>query len=992
MQNINPEAFENIQIDNESGRAENNGGGGGGGGSSTPNTTGTFNLYLSCADIAEYFDGNNTLGVGTSQYISYTPVTTFGSSRTYTSKIDNKVAKNYFVVFLNNESKGYNQQTGDPTYYESIRASEYRLKPGSQTEYEFYAYKNLPGVNGTMELQFLFEKKNIVPPSDDIIIIPTKNYKFSINVNSNYLVELADVAFVNYQILSTGTNIITGSILLSNPSTDEISLSEEIINNSKLVLSLIGEIPKYLSFDNIKVGVLASPDKTISVDASIIKRGNVNVDVTFVENMDFQPVVNTIDTQYNGQIKDSDSDKVIEIPFTTSNANSINVTFPNGSVRNIKTTSFTISFKNDLGGSFDLQKLILTPVFDNILGASKEVFVKFARINNTPDIVSVSYPASIDIPAFSDYNIEYEVKYEASNTTHVKVELLQKDNTKIVYLDKLTPIGSFKVNIKSLKQQFANWEGNVSFIFTAINNGGDVALTSNTYSYTTTIIYPTIKMDENLINTSLFNAFKKQVNIPDLDRDSKYLTHLANFGDDNQFLVSSWENDDWTLSKKSIDELGNEFVRPEDKVESLILKLYKPLSANITNNSTLWITKLLTNPLIETIVLNQQDDLKCPPLKGPNFNVEVDFVTGKSTGYESLDDLILSSSISSSSQLVLQYLSGSNINTDDLNIEYVSGSTYLWDNFVHFSSAKERVDNFVYKVKLVELYEQLITSASTLNTGSISSLHELDRQNIKKNQIIQSFDGFEKFLYTSSSLSWPYNGTDRELSTSTLVSNTNDTGWYDTIITLAEDFDIENKNWIQNNIPTYIVNNEENVSLLLFFSMIGQHFDNIYFHTKSIERSRGLGYKQTGNISDKLLYDILKSQNWDAKNLASDNQLWSLVFGQTNGETELNPAKKRNFEVWRRIANNLPYLLKHKGTRQGIYALLACYGIPSSNLSILEFGGPEVTTTNKSKFEFDNITTAVKFYGQNSGSIKLEWKNTERNRKPDTIEFFVKPA
>ena len=102
MQNINPEAFENIQIDNESGRAENNGGGGGGG-SSTPNTTGTFNLYLSCADIAEYFDGNNTLGVGTSQYISYTPVTTFGSSRTYTSKIDNKVAKNYFVVLLNNE-------------------------------------------------------------------------------------------------------------------------------------------------------------------------------------------------------------------------------------------------------------------------------------------------------------------------------------------------------------------------------------------------------------------------------------------------------------------------------------------------------------------------------------------------------------------------------------------------------------------------------------------------------------------------------------------------------------------------------------------------------------------------------------------------------------------------------------------------------------------------------------------------------------------------
>jgi hypothetical protein len=1001
VQNINPDAFENIQINNESGRAEIIGGGGGGG-SSTSNTTGTFNLYLNCADIAEYFDGNNTLGVGTSQYISYAPVTTFGSSRTYTSKIDNKVAKNYFVVFLNNESKGYNQQTGEPTYYESIRASEYRLKPGSQTEYEFYEYKNLPGVDGTMELQFLFEPKKV---ADDPIITPaTKNYDFKLNLNSNFSNELENSFSLKYEIVKLNQVILTGNLTPTVDSTDLLSLSEEILNSSNVVFSVVGDLPKNFTFENIKIkkgavisfspDIASSTDRILTIPASNLKSGNVDIDVTFAKNIP-QPVVSTIDTQYNDQVKDSDSDKVIEIPFTTSNANSINVTFPNGSVRNITTTSFSVSFKNDLGGSFDLQKLILTPVFDNILGASKEVFVKFVRINNTPDIVSVSYPASIDIPAFSDYNIEYEVKYEASNTTHVKVELLQKDNTKIVYLDKLTPIGSFKVNIKALKQKFVNWEGNISFIFTSINNAGDVTLSSNTYSYTTNVIYPTIQMDEDLINTSLFNAFKNQIKIPDLDKDSKYLTHLTNFGDDNQFLVSSWENDDWTLSKKSTDELGNEFVRPEDKVESLILKLYKPLSANITNNSTLWITKLLTNPLIETIVLNQQDDLKCPPLKGPNFNVEVDFVTGKSTGYESLDDLILSGS-TSSAQLVNKYLSGSVIDTEYLNIEYTSGSEYLWENFVHFSSATERVDNFVYKVKLIELYEQLIISASTnytggssgSYTGSISSLQEVDRQNTKKNQIIQSFDGFETFLYneSSSSLNWPYTNGNRDLSVSNNVSN-----WYENIITLAEDFDIENRNWINNNIPQYIVNNEDNASLLLFFSMIGQHFDNIYFHTKAIEKSRGLGYKQTGNISDKLLFDILKSFNWDAKNLAADNQLWSLVFGvdKAGDEVNSNPAKQRNFEVWRRIVNNLPYLLKHKGTRQGIYALLACYGIPSSNLSVLEFGGPEVTEEQKGKLVMDNITNALKF---NSGAkIEVEWKNTDKGRRPNTIELFIKP-
>ena len=46
-----------------------------------------------------------------------------------------------------------------------------------------------------------------------------------------------------------------------------------------------------------------------------------------------------------------------------------------------------------------------------------------------------------------------------------------------------------------------------------------------------------------------------------------------------------------------------------------------------------------------------------------------------------------------------------------------------------------------------------------------------------------------------------------------------------------------------NLISKKVVNNEDNASLLLFFSMIGHHFDTIYYHTKSIEKSRGLGYK-----------------------------------------------------------------------------------------------------------------------------------------------------
>lgn len=997
MENLDQNPTYSIDLINETGYPV------GGGTTTTPpntpsstNTSGNLNISLTSDEVAEYFEGDVSLGIGSSQFITYHPVTTFGSQRTYTARVNNKLAKNYYVVFVNREYRGFNQLTGEPTFYESMKVSEYRLIDGSDTQYEFYTYKTLDSLSGTIDLKFLFEKKEVrqVIPDQPVTVTPSKSYNFTISANSNFVDTVGSLFSINYKVINNGENVINGIFLLEDQNTDEISLSEEIINSSNIELDLIGELPQYFGFENIKFGN-EEFQRSLILPASVLKTGELKLDVTFSKNLPI-PKISLDQTQYDSSVKDSDSDKIIEISFSVSDANSIDVTFPNGNVKNVLADekSFSVSFKKDFSGNVGSQKLILTPILDTFVGNSVELFIKFDKINDTPDILEVKYPELVDIPAFSDLNIEYDVEYKTNSATSVNVELLQSDKSKITYLSSLTPNGSFKVNIKKLKEFYPKWKGDVTLIFTAINDGGEVKLESNNYSYTTKVIYPTIQLDEDLIKTSLMDAFKAQIKLPDLDKESKYLTHLANFGDDNQFLISSWEEDNWTLSKKSTDQLGNEIVNPEDTVETLILKLYKPLSPNITNNSTLWISKLLTNPLIETVVLNEQDNLTCPPIKGPNFNIDVDFVTGKSTGYESLDDLILNST--SSVSLVNKYLSGSLSNTDELNIEYFSGSTYLWDNFVHFSSAKERVDNFVYKVKLIELYDNLIISASTdyknvgnaMFTGSIASIQEVERQTTKKNQIINSFDGFEKFLYTGSTLGWPYSGSVRLPSTDTASVEP----WYEDIITLAAEYDIENQNWINNNIPRYIVNNENNESMLLFFSMIGQHFDNIYFHTKSIEKSRGLGYKQTGNISDKLLYDILKSFNWDAKNLAADNQLWNLVFGIDNNGNVINenPAKQRNFEVWRRIANNLPYLLKHKGTRKGIYALLSCYGIPASNLSILEFGGPEVTDEQKGKLVLENLTTGLKF--TNGSYILTNWQNTDKGRKPDTLEFFVRPT
>ena len=38
----------------------------------------------------------------------------------------------------------------------------------------------------------------------------------------------------------------------------------------------------------------------------------------------------------------------------------------------------------------------------------------------------------------------------------------------------------------------------------------------------------------------------------------------------------------------------------------------------------------------------------------------------------------------------------------------------------------------------------------------------------------------------------------------------------------------------------------------------------------------------------------------------------------------------------------MPYMLKSKGTKQGLKSVLAAYGIPTSILRIQEYGGPKI--------------------------------------------------
>ena len=429
-------------------------------------------------------------------------------------------------------------------------------------------------------------------------------------------------------------------------------------------------------------------------------------------------------------------------------------------------------------------------------------------------------------------------------------------------------------------------------------------------------------------------------------------------------------------------------ARNQNTYNSLVVKLLEPIDENVVENQLVWISKQIIPSIVETIIINDSDNNECIALK-PNFTVDV----VDETGFEFFNQIISSGSVTST-DIVNQYLSKSQFSLEDLNIDYTSGSDVtssyflVFDNFVNFSSAKTRIENFQYKIETIENWENKITStlysASVLSTSSISLLTSAS-YNDKINSIRNGFDGFEKKMY------FDYG-----------VSSSN-AQFFEIQTDYGDVYDRNNKNYLVKHLPQYIQEDTSSNEFLIFMEMIGQHFDVIWSYINGINRIRKISNKSTDGISDKLVYTLLESFGWDPAQPFNGHQLWKQAFGlNEDGSTNSNsnvlgndvgssftPEQARN-QVWRRILNNLPYLLKHKGTKKAINAIMACYGVPSSLLTIVEFGGPANSGSQSTKYTYEDRTAALNI--ERAEYLTVDWKEGTSFNDPDAIELRFKTS
>jgi hypothetical protein len=709
-------------------------------------------------------------------------------------------------------------------------------------------------------------------------------------------------------------------------------------------------------------------------------------------------------------------DEFIDVPFTTQNADWVNIKTKGKFKKNSYNNKARLSADDfDAPGAYQIW---LQPD-SNINGTGEAKAIAVQVISKDflpgPDITLIDFPETIVGEDYKGYNIDFGVNWESINTNYIDIYIGKVSKTTRI-LKGGPAMGSQQFNIgKILKQAGESLNESRDWVyfdlyFIPYNEEGDELTAGRTESIKIAFDKGNVLLTRPEVMRDITDSICNQFDSDALGKDnSKYLTHLMHFGDGDNKLIATWCTDyeEFSQYEDVVQKVANDEGEYVDQIvrkktreeETLVFKMYEPLPRSVQPNQQIWVSKIQSIPIIEQVTLINEDLKECIELT-PDFGQNL---CGENIGFQLYDDIISSGSASSTSVLS-EFVSGSGFDLKTLQIPFASSSkeiegsllvdsdsTWGWNNFVKYSSAEERVNNFLYKIKLMEFYDTKIEQleSGSYYTGSAGMIKEIQTNTENIQKVKDNFDAFESFLYTSSSLSgltYPGAG-QNEVSHST---DSDSVSWYSSIIDSAQHYDYYNKDLLVNNLPNHVRTSEDSEQFKMFFHMMGNHFDVLWSYTKALAETKNLEHKYELGIKDTLVSSMLKSMGWDAKMGKKAQALWEFAFGENSDGTSTSSmtGKERQQEVWRRLLNNLPYLMKHKGSGRAVKAALACYGVPSSMLTVLEFGGPRNSDGGTSKISFEDRTAAINISGSNS--IIVPWKEyTETLDHPQSVEIRV---
>tara|TARA_R110000803_G_scaffold10897_2_gene33147 strand:+ start:1743 stop:9152 length:7410 start_codon:yes stop_codon:yes gene_type:complete len=561
----------------------------------------------------------------------------------------------------------------------------------------------------------------------------------------------------------------------------------------------------------------------------------------------------------------------------------------------------------------------------------------------------------------------------------------------------------------------------------------------------------------NFINNELSSSVDNKYYIAEISGDRTEIRIKSNYIS-NAEMKSSYISFENTLDTQTFfDEfyitfgeneyhigVNSQFSELEEKDSSILIKLFDGLPSRYKELDEIYIvTKTAETQVFE---VDYVEDLSVvsdtTALQGPNINLDIKDYVNNSTTYKNKNELLGTNSSGSKDQL-LNILEQKGIK---LTPNYTTSS---FDQFVHFSSAKARTQNFYEKVSRIQAYENDIASINPITgsnptvqiSQSIAGLYTRIEEEIK------SFDGWDYYLYyntasdsypkdTSPSEVFPYpllnTGSTEVLNW--LGSDVENDQYYGGVLYSASRYDNDNQNYLYYTIPTFITEQSNNDNYVDFTNMVGQSFDELWLYTKAITDKlnttnvldegvplsladdviTSLGYTGFGNnynnqdsfiglagnddgvyvppTGSELINHYIAVNNGEILNYWDPNYSWADYVEQliTNGWPY--PIDDVSKEIFKRLYHNMSSLVKKKGTISGLRQLINIWGIPNTILRINEFGGKNKDQTDDYDLWYERYSyayTPVANSYRASASAIVPWMPLERNRIADAGAYVV---
>ncbi len=482
-----------------------------------------------------------------------------------------------------------------------------------------------------------------------------------------------------------------------------------------------------------------------------------------------------------------------------------------------------------------------------------------------------------------------------------------------------------------------------------------------------------------IASTSVISSTQDLINTIENSTES-YYDFYVNFGNNQLIIANNVLLDD-----------------TDPTAPTVLIKLYEPLPPQFTLNRACWVVRQIANSIAYNVNILRTFDIEDENIKlrGPNVNINVKDQINNATDFKSFQSLNQTTSSLNANSLQYQLNSILNQAGVEINVDYTD-----YSDFIHFSSALTRLENFYYKLSLIETYQQNANLSNTTPINFYVSSSNVVWQN-KIDEIITDFDDYEYFLYfESSSAAWPKtNQTPPYVNAATTSSVA--LNWLNSQSTIAEDYDTNNNNALVNTIPSYLREDPNNAQYELFVEMIGQYFDTVFLYIKDITNKYNRDNRVNVGVSKELVADILRDlgikiyqNNFSSNDLYSSllgitpsGSLFNLPFTTTNfpvtggfeyiqtyvtasATGSLIPSKDINYETYKRIYANLPYLLKKKGTVEGLRSLITLYGIPDTILRINEYGGKD---KDKNTWDYWQNEYNYTFSTAGNGFVNVPW-------------------